>query len=77
MLYDFDIELTLLHKEDLGVLTDRLYEASCSDALLWFHGKKVVLSFSREASSLEEAVISAKADIDSAGINCSVTSVSL
>ncbi|HEU5280501.1 MAG TPA: hypothetical protein VFU82_00765 [Gammaproteobacteria bacterium] len=44
-------------------LEDRLYEASCGDALIHFRSGAVYLEFSREAVTLDEAVASAVKNI--------------
>jgi hypothetical protein len=54
---------------------DSLYEAGCDDALIHSRGNAVYLEFDREASSLEDAVISAIKNIQSASIDAEVASV--
>lgn len=51
--------------ENIDNLEDSLYEAGCDDALINFRNGAVYLDFDREASSLEEAVISAIKNIQS------------
>jgi hypothetical protein len=48
-------------------LEDNLYEAGCDDALINYRSGTVYLEFDREASSLEDAVISAIKDVNSSG----------
>lgn len=57
-------------------LEDSLYEAGCDDALINFRGGTVYLDFDREAPSLEEAVISAVQNVESASIKAMVTHIS-
>lgn len=46
---------------------DALYEAGCSDALIVVVDGALFLDFDREAPSFEEAVKTAKHDVESAG----------
>lgn len=46
---------------------DALYEAGCSDALIAVVDDALFLDFDREAPSFEEAVETAKHDVESAG----------
>ena len=67
--FDFDIIVDV----DLGQddsfderfcdLVDALYEAGCSDATISSSNGSLILSFDREALTLEQAIDSAKADI--------------
>ena len=72
-------EFTLVLKnvdETTPYLEDSLYEASCDDALRFnIEMQDVYLNFDREASSLEEAVISAIKDVKSTSIFAEVASV--
>jgi hypothetical protein len=47
---------------------DRLYEAGCSDATVFFKDGYVCLSFARRAQSAERAVVTAIRDFERAGI---------
>jgi transcriptional regulator with XRE-family HTH domain len=47
---------------------DRLHEAGCDDALVFFKDGYVCLDFSREAENAEDAVLSAIKDIGTSGI---------
>lgn len=49
-------------------LEDSLYEAGCDDALINFRAGAVYLDFHREADSLEQAVLSAIDDVESASV---------
>lgn len=65
--WSFSVELEgidCLHDQ----VEDSLYEVGCSDALIWSRGGSIILDFDREASSYNEAVSSAMADIDSADL---------
>lgn len=71
-------QFTLILKnvdENTPELEDSLYDTGCDDALINFRSGAVYLEFDREASSLEEAVISAINDIKSASIDVEVASV--
>lgn len=56
-------------------LEDSLYEAGCDDALINFRNGAVYLDFNREATSLEEAVISAIKDVKSASVDAEIARV--
>ena len=62
-------------KETTLHLEDSLYEAGCDDALINFRNGAVYLDFDREATSLEEAVISAIKDVKSASVDAEIASV--
>ncbi len=47
---------------------DRLYEAGCDDALVFFKDGYVCLDFSRVSESAEDAILSAIKDIEHSGI---------
>jgi hypothetical protein len=49
-------------------LTDALYESGCDDALVGCQNGMLFLDFRRDADSMESAVQSAIADVQSAGI---------
>lgn len=71
-------QFTLILKnvdENTPKLEDTLYEANCDDSLINFRSGAVYLDFDREASSLEEAVISAIRDVQSASTEIKVASV--
>ncbi len=54
---------------------DALFEAGCADALMGIRDGVVFLDFDREASSFREAVLSAIAEVESAGIGVMVLRV--
>lgn len=56
-------------------LEDSLYEAGCDDALINFRNGAVYLDFERKDQSLEQAVLSAIKDVESASIEAIVCSV--
>ena len=64
--FEFDLVLSSVSYED-ETLEDRLHEAGCDDATLSFRNAVAYLDFTREANSLEEAVISAINDAERAG----------
>lgn len=72
--YKFTIVLKNVD-ENTPDLEDSLYEAGCDDALVNFINGTVYLDFDRKAFSLEDAVISAIKDIETASIPIEVTSV--
>lgn len=61
--------------ESTPTLEDSLYEANCDDGLINFRSGAVYIDFDREASSLEEAVISAIKDVKSAALDAEIASV--
>lgn len=72
----FEFTLVLKHvKETTPFLEDNLYEAGCDDALIQYRNGAVYLDFDREATSLEDAVISAIKDVKSAPLFAEVASV--
>lgn len=73
-IYEFILVLRNVD-EDTPDLEDSLYEAGCDDALINFRNGAVYLDFDREAASLEDAVISAIKDIESASVDIDVISV--
>lgn len=72
--FEFTLALKNANEKTLH-LEDSLYESGCDDALIQFRNGAVYLEFSREASSLEEAVISAIKDVRSASVDMDVASV--
>jgi hypothetical protein len=56
-------------------VTDALFEAGCDDALVGSQHGNVFLDFDREASSFREAVLSAIAAVEGAGIGAQVVRV--
>ena len=70
----FQFTLVLKHlPENINNLEDSLFEAGCDDALINFRNGAVYLDFDRDASSLEEAVVSAIKNIQS--IDAEVASI--
>ena len=65
--FKFDLVLPNVSANTLG-LEDALYRSGCDDALLNVKNNTVYLSFDREASTFEAAVVSAIADVESSGI---------
>ena len=74
-LYNFTLTLSGVTAHTVG-LEDSLHAAGCADALVCFYGTAVYLDFDRESDSLEQAILSAIADIESApSLNARVESV--
>ncbi len=61
--------------EGTGELEDALFEAGCDDALLGSRNGVVYLDFDREATTIENAMLSAIADVESTGIGARVVRV--
>lgn len=72
--YQFILVLKNVH-ECTDDLEDSFFEANCDDALINFKNGAVYLEFYREASSLEEAVVSAIKDVHSSSVGAEVASV--
>ena len=70
-IYQFSLVLENVDDKTAG-LEDSLYEAGCDDALMNSRNGIVYLDFDREANSLEEAVITAIRDVESASIKAIV-----
>lgn len=74
-LYNFTLTLSGVTAHTVG-LEDALHAAGCADALVCFYGTAVYVEFDRECASLEQAILSAIADIESApALNARVESV--
>lgn len=56
-------------------LEDALFESGCSDALIHYRNGTTYLEFDRTADNLEEAIISAIQNVESANIGAKVSSV--
>src|SRR3990167_1865884 len=72
--YQFTLVLKNINSA-ISNLEDSLYEAGCDDALINFRNGTVYLDFDRKASSLEQAVLSAIKNVESASINATVSAV--
>jgi hypothetical protein len=60
--------LLLVNEHELTTdLEDALFEAGCDDGMLFCKNQVVYIEFERDADSLEEAVVSAINDVESAG----------
>lgn len=68
MYWDFTVYLKNLPEFD-DQQADRLYEAGCSDGVLASGNGVSHISFAREATSLQEAIRSAIANIRSVGLD--------
>lgn len=73
-IYQFTLVLKNVDEHSPG-LEDSLFEAGCDDALINFRNGCVYLDFNRKAHSLEEAVISAIAAVESADLGATVLHV--
>ncbi len=72
--FEFQIFCRDVAMEDDSFL-DRLYEAGCSDATVFFKDGYICLDFSREAKNAESAILSAIKDIQHSGISAMVERV--
>jgi hypothetical protein len=62
-------------RELTGEVEDALFEAGCADALLGSRDGAVYLDFDRQSPSFREAVLSAIADVENAGVGARVARV--
>jgi hypothetical protein len=72
--YDFTLVLDGVDDKTEG-LEDKLFEAGCDDALINFRNGTVYLDFNRQASSVEDAIISAIKNIEDSELNAKVISI--
>lgn len=72
--YQFTLILKNVN-EGTANIEDSIYEAGCDDALINFRNNAVFLDFDREATSFEEAVITAIKQVESASVKAIVISV--
>jgi hypothetical protein len=56
-------------------VTDALFQAGCDDALVGMRDGAIYLDFDREAASFRDAVLSAIADVEKAGLGARVIRV--
>ncbi len=72
----YDFTLVLAGVNDItAALEDQLFEAGCDDALLHVRQGTVYLDFSRQAASVEDAIISAIQSVESLAIGVTVISI--
>jgi hypothetical protein len=69
--FEFTLALSGIH-DVTSEVEDALYEAGCDDATLTVRSGRVFLTFSRMASSLKDAILSAIKDVRNAGIGADV-----
>ena len=67
MTYDFDLLISGASYDDT-LLEEKLFSAGCDDAMLVFQNSIAHLTFSREANTLVEAIVSAISDAEKSGI---------
>ncbi len=67
MIWDFTLQIKDLAEFD-DELTDRLYEAGCSDGTLGSSHGHAHVDFSRDAGTLDDAIRSAIADVQKCGL---------
>lgn len=73
---EYDFALVVLGVPDLtDKVENALFEAGCDDATLSIQFGVLYMEFSRTARSLEEAILSAIRDVESAGIGAKVSRV--
>lgn len=62
--YEFTLKFAIPETIEPEQLEERLFEAGCDDAILgWGQAGRLVLNFTREASSAEAALVSALKDV--------------
>lgn len=72
--YEFTLILDGVYDQTEG-LEDQLFEAGCGDALINFRNGTVYLDFNREATSVDEAVISAIKSVENSKLGAKVISI--
>ena len=72
--YDLTLRLDGIGTIDTSI-EDALFEAGCDDATIGATGGRVSLAFSRSASSLTDAILSAVRDVERSGIPAHVVRV--
>ncbi len=72
--YTFELILSGISEPGAKV-EDALYESGCDDAILCFRNRIAFLEFTREAASVEDAILSAIKDVEGAGIGVKVVHV--
>lgn len=72
--YDFTLVLSGISVDDEAA-EERLFEAGCDDATLSFRSGRPYLTFSREAKSLKDAILSAVGNVKCAGYDVIRTDV--
>lgn len=74
MVFEFIVSASCdgaLMEEDVA---DLLFESGCDDATVSYRGDKVILAFSREAASMQEAVQTAIEAVRKAGLRVEMLS---
>lgn len=72
--YQFTLILEGIDETTPG-LEDSIFEAGCQDALINYKNGTVYLDFDREGESLENAIITAIKDIESANIRTKISRI--
>ena len=65
--YDFDLLISGASYDD-EQLEEKLFNAGCDDATLFFRNAIAYLTFSREAESFQDAIVSAITDVEKTGL---------
>ena len=73
-IYQFTLVLDGVEETTLN-LEDALFVSGCDDALINYKNGTVYLDFDRESENLEQAIISAIRDVESANIGAEIVSV--
>jgi len=64
----FDFTVVLAGKDDLSEEdAEKLFETGCDDAAPGVSNQVAMVHFSRDASSFQEAIVTAKVDVEKAG----------
>ena len=66
MKYEFSLILSATDITDVEV--EKLYESGCDDGSILSRGEITMVQFDREAATLDEALVSAIRDVESAGL---------
>lgn len=72
--YQFELVLRNVYEDTPG-LEDTLFEAGCDDALISYRNGIVCLSFDRQSTDLQEAILSAISDVEKCALQPKVDHV--
>lgn len=72
--YTFELILSGISEPNADI-EDALYESGCDDALLCFRNRIAFLEFTRDAESIDHAILSAIKEVENAGIGAKVVHV--
>lgn len=69
--FSFELFMTTPKCLSLDRISDKLFQVGCDDATISLQNKMLIISFDREAITLEKAIVSAISDVESAKLGIS------